>query len=120
MVTVLGAAGNEALHIFPKDEVTALDALAIIGGVADARADPQGILILREYPRDATGQSPDLPPQERIVFTMDLTSADGLFSAGKFQVMPGDLVYATESPAVAFGSVLGILNSLAIFRSRLQ
>ena len=111
----LGAAGREALHIFPKDEVTALDALAIIGGVSDARADPQGILILREYASSATGQGAGMPPQERIVFTMDLTSADGLFSAGKFSVMPGDLVYATESPAVAMTSVLGILTTLNRF-----
>ncbi len=116
----LGAAGKEALHIFPKDEVTALDALAIVGGVADNRADPKGILILREYPQSVIGQGGNLPPQERIVFTMDLTSADGLFSAGKFHVMPGDLVYATESPIVAVGSVLGLVSSLTLFRNQLM
>lgn len=116
----LGAAGREALHIFPKDQVSALDALGIMGGVTDARADPQGILILREYPRSAVGVEGLRPPQERIVFTMDLTSADGLFSAGKFHIMPGDLVYATESPAVAVGSVLSIINSLAVFGNRLM
>ena len=112
----LGATGSEALHNFPKDRVTALDALAIVGGVSDARADPQGILILREYAMSAV--RPDLssgPPQTRVVFTMDLTTADGLFSAAKFDVQSGDLVYATENPVNAaqtvlsiFGSVLGI------------
>ena len=112
----LGATGSEALHNFPKDRVTALDALAIVGGVSDARGDPQGILILREYAMSAV--RPDLssgPPQTRVVFTMDLTTADGLFSAAKFDVQSGDLVYATENPVNAaqtvlsiFGSVLGI------------
>lgn len=115
----LGAAGSEALHIFPKDHVTALDALAIIGGVADARANPKGILILREYPSSAVNAADDShPSQERIVFTMDLTSADGLFSAGKFEVMPGDLVYATESPAVAGEGILRLLNSIVNLRAR--
>ena len=116
----LGATGSEALHNFPKDRVTALDALAIVGGVSDARADPQGILILREYAMSAV--RPDLssgPPQTRVVFTMDLTTADGLFSAAKFDVQSGDLVYATENPVNAaqtvlsiFGSVLGIATRL--------
>lgn len=116
----LGATGSEALHNFPKDRVTALDALAIVGGVSDARADPQGILILREYAMSAV--RPDLssgPPQTRVVFTMDLTTADGLFSAAKFDLQSGDLVYATENPVNAaqtvlsiFGSVLGIAKRL--------
>ena len=116
----LGATRSEALHNFPKDRVTALDALAIVGGVSDARADPQGILILREYAMSAV--RPDLssgPPQTRVVFTMDLTTADGLFSAAKFDVQSGDLVYATENPVNAaqtvlsiFGSVLGIAKRL--------
>lgn len=115
----LGAAGSEALHEFPKDHMTALDALSIIGGIQDTRANPQGILILREYPRSAVRGDLSGPPQDRVVFTVDLTSADGLFSAGEFHIMSGDLVYATESPITAantilglFGSALGIANNL--------
>ena len=109
----LGATGSEALHNFPTDRVTALDALAIVGGVSDARADPQGILILREYAMSAV--RPDLssgPPKPRVVFSMDLTTADGLFSAAKFDVQPGDLVYATESPVNAAQTALSILGSI--------
>jgi polysaccharide export outer membrane protein len=114
----LGATGSEALHNFPKDRVTALDALAIVGGVSDVRADPQGILILREYAISAVRSDlPSGPPQTRVVFSMDLTTADGLFSAAKFDVQPGDLVYATEHPVNAaqtviniFGSVLGVVT----------
>ena len=108
----LGATGSEALHNFPKDRVTALDALAIVGGVSDARGDPQGILILREYAM--SNVRPDLssgPPKPRVVFTIDLTTADGLFSAAKFDVQPGDLVYATENPVNAAQTVLSIFGS---------
>ena len=116
----LGAAGSEALHLFPKDRVSALDALSIIGGIADARADPQGILVLRQYPQAAvgTGSQPG-PPQPRVVFTIDLTTADGLFSAGRFAIMPGDLVYATESPVTAATTILGLLGSSLGIISRL-
>jgi len=108
----LGAAGQEARHLFPADHVTALDALAEIGGIADSRADPQGILILRDYPRSALGTAPHAPPKERMVFAIDLTSADGLFSAGEFHLMSGDLVYATESPLIVGQTLLGVVATL--------
>jgi polysaccharide biosynthesis/export protein len=109
----LGAAGSESRHLFPQDLVTALEAMAIIGGVNDNRADPQGILVLRDYPvRTVDAQGVDGPPAERMVFTIDLTSADGLFSAGNFRILPNDLIYVTESPITAAGSVIGILSSV--------
>lgn len=108
----LGAAGQESRHVFPADHVTALDAMAEIGGVSDTRADPQGILILRDYPRSAVGAAPQAPPKDRMVFVIDLTSADGLFSAGEFHIMSGDLVYATESPLIVGQTVLGLVNAL--------
>lgn len=109
----LGAAGSEARHLFPQDHVSALDAMSIIGGVADDRADPQGVLILREYPGAAVDADPTRgPPRARMVFTIDLTSADGLFSAGNLRIMPGDLVYATESPLPAARGVLGLVGTL--------
>lgn len=93
-----GAAGSEDLHRFTKDQVSAMDAVSIMGGVNDGKADPQGLLILREYPPAAVRPGVRGPRQERVVFTLNLTSADGLFSARKFQIQPGDLVVATESP----------------------
>ena len=108
----LGAAGQERRFLFPADHVTALDALAEIGGISDSRADPQGILILRDYPRSAVGALPARPPKERMIFAIDLTSADGLFSAGEFHLMSGDLVYVSESPVTAAATVLGIVGSI--------
>ena len=105
----LGAAGREAVHPFTKDDVTALYALATIGGISDLRANPQGILILREY--DASAVRADGPPMERVIFSVDLTTADGLFSAGKFKIMPGDLVYVTESPIGAVRTIFGVFGS---------
>ncbi len=116
-----GATGQEALHAFTKDQISAMDALSISGGFQDTRADPEGLLILREYqPADiAPGQRG--PRQERVIFTLDLTSADGLFSARNFQVNPGDLVIATESPindtrtiVSLIGSAFGIINSAGL------
>jgi polysaccharide export outer membrane protein len=108
----LGAAGREARHLFPQDRVTALDALAIIGGVSDERANAQGILILRRYPEAAVRADGRGPRHARTIFTVDLTSADGLFSAGQFLIRPGDLVYVTESPLIGARTVFGLIGSV--------
>jgi polysaccharide export outer membrane protein len=118
----LGATSREALHPFTKEDVSALDALSIVGGVSDARANPQGILILREYPvaavRSGPLPTPAGPPHDRVVFTIDLTKADGLFSAAKFMIESGDLVYATESPLGTAASILSIFGSAVVLGQR--
>ncbi|MEP1767363.1 MAG: polysaccharide biosynthesis/export family protein [Sulfitobacter sp.] len=114
----LGATGSESQFPFNRDKVSALDALSIIGGVNDARANPQGVLILREYPASALSSGQRGPRQQRVVFTIDLTSSDGLFSARHFNIHSGDLVLATESPinsvrlvASLVGTAFGLINA---------
>ena len=107
-----GAAGKEDLHTFAKDRISAMDAVSIMGGISDGKADPQGLLILREYPASALRTGVRGPRQKRVVFTVDLTSADGLFSARRFQIHPDDLLVATESPlndALTISNIIGNL-----------
>lgn len=108
----LGAAGQQSQHRFPQDRVTAIDAMAIIGGVDSRRGDPGGILILREYPDTAVRADGTGPGQSRVVFTLDLTSADGLFSARNFDIQSGDLVLVTESPITSAQTIFGLIGSV--------
>ena len=108
----LGAATTRAQHHFPQDRVTALDAMSIIGGLTATRADAQGILILRAYNAADVHGDGSGPRHARTIFTIDLTSADGLFSAGAFLIQPGDLVYVSESPLLATSNVLTLIGSV--------
>ncbi|WP_424941094.1 polysaccharide biosynthesis/export family protein [Aliiroseovarius sp. S253] len=108
----LGAASKEALIPFAKSEISALDAMSLIGGLSDARANPKGILILREYPQSAVRQDDRGPDNARSVFVIDLTSADGLFSAGKFKIHSKDTVLVTESSVAAASTLVGLLRQL--------
>lgn len=110
--TALGASGKEQILPFERSNITALEAVSMMGGIDDVRADPKGILILREYPmsavrRDASG--PDLP---YVVFVIDMTTADGLFAARNFQINPKDTVLATESPVTAAQTVINLIGRL--------
>lgn len=108
----LGASGTQAQHFFPQDRVTAIDALSIIGGLAEARADAKGILILRAYEPGSVRADGSGPRHARTIFTIDLTSADGLFSAGEFRIQPGDLIFVTESPLLTSRNVLTLIGSV--------
>lgn len=113
-----GATGKEDLHIFTKDVMTAMDAMSVTGGFQDSRADPQGLLILREYPASAVTPGTRGPRHQQVVFSIDLTTADGLFSARKLKINSGDLLIATESPVndvVTVSTIAG--NFIGLFRS---
>lgn len=109
----LGAAGREQVVPFPKDTVNALEAVTLVGGLNAMRADPKGVLILRQYaPAAVHADGLGGPTNARVVFTIDLTTTDGLFSAQNFQVEPDDLVLATESPVNNARTVLGLIGSV--------
>jgi polysaccharide export outer membrane protein len=107
----LGAAGRETRVVFDQERMLALDAVARIGGLAEGRADLEGVLILREYPAHALGRTAPGPERQRMVFVLNLASADGLFAARNFEVMPGDTMFVTESPVTTVESAFGIVNS---------
>jgi len=108
----LGAAGSQSQHRFTQDHLSALDAVSIIGGVESRRGNPGGVLVLREYPANAVRPDNRGPDQSRVVFTVDLTSADGLFSARNFRIHPGDLVLVTESPITSAQTIFGLVGSV--------
>lgn len=109
----LGATGTQSIIDFPEIDFSALEALAFIGGVNAGSANPEGILVLREYDASAVADGISGPPKERVVFTIDLTTADGLFSAGNFMLEGDDLIYGTESALGPALTLFGLTNTLA-------
>lgn len=106
----LGAAGREAVIDFPRDTVTTLDAMSMIGGVNQDMANPKAVLVLRSYPDGVVNTAAHKgPPKARMVFAFDLTNADGLFSAASFLIQDRDLVLVTESP------LLNTTNAVRLF-----
>lgn len=108
----LGAASREAIVPFGKASISALDAMSLIGGLSDLRANPKGILVLREYSAKAVRSDSSGPNNARSVFVIDLTTADGLFSAGKFDIHHQDTVLVTESSVASATLLLGLIRQL--------
>lgn len=118
--TALGATGTQQLVYFDKDRITALESLSMIGGLAGSRANPKGVVVLREYPVSAVRADGSGPAMPQVVFTFDLTSADGLFAARGFQINPQDTILATESPVVVARTVLALIGSVFSIASEAQ
>ncbi|MFX0543132.1 polysaccharide biosynthesis/export family protein [Roseovarius sp. S4756] len=109
--TALGATGSEKLIRFPQEEVTVLEAMSLIGGLSDNRANPKGVLVLRDYGQKALRADGSGPEKPQVIFAFDMTSADGLFAARNFLVQPEDTVLATESAITSIRTILGLVGS---------
>ena len=105
---VLGASGREEIVEFDGPKVSARRAIALAGGLNDTRANPQSVLVLRQYDdiNEAAG-----PKKSRVIFVINLTTADGLFSAENFQIADNDLVLMTESPVTTAETLIRIARS---------
>lgn len=106
----LGATGSQNVIAFPTEDLSALRAVSLMGGIADNRADPRGLLVLRRYSPHAIAQA-NGPAKPKVVFSFDLTKADRLFAADQFLLQDGDVVLATQAPATTTQRVLGLFGS---------
>jgi polysaccharide export outer membrane protein len=112
----LGATETERQVYFNQENITAMEAVTMLGGLDASRANPQGLYVLRSYDAEAVRVDSTGPNQQHVVFSFDLTKADSLFGAGAFNIQPGDIVVASESairPAQAAVALVGSLFALS-------
>lgn len=111
--SVLGATGEQALVTFDSRTLTAIEALARVGGLAPARADPTGVFVFRDEPaeiaRNVLGRQ-DVVGDQRLVYVLDLTAPNGMFLARDFQIRDGDTIYVTEASAVQWNRQISVLT----------
>jgi polysaccharide export outer membrane protein len=113
--TALGATGTQARIPFNKRELSAVEAIAAAGGLDGRAADPTGVFVFREERSEIANRvlgRNDLVGPQRVAYVLDLTRADGLFSAGEFIIRDEDTVYITEAPFAAWSRVLGVATGV--------
>ncbi len=114
--TALGAFGGQTKVPLGNDEVSAIEAIAMVGGLQTQLADPTGVFIMRSeaqsVARAVTGKH-DLMGTQRVAYILDLTKPDGMFLARDFQIRDGDTVYVTEAPFVQWQKTLRSVTGTA-------
>lgn len=109
----LGATGGQRRVTFDSQSLSALDAIAQVGGLSSQLADPSGLFILRNEAADLAnlvlGRG-DLAGPQRLIYVIDLTAPNGLFLARDFPIRDGDTIYVTEAPYVRWQKALQVLT----------
>jgi polysaccharide export outer membrane protein len=111
--TALGATGGQARVPFQSQNLSALEAIAQVGGLQSATADPTGVFIFRNEPAEVAnavlGRS-DLIGAQRLIYVLDLTIPNGMFQARDFVIRDGDTLYVTEAPYTQFTKIISALT----------
>lgn len=114
--TAMGATGAQTRVKFESAELTAIEALAQVGGLQTNAADPKGIFVLRDesagVANSVLGRN-DLKGTQRVAYVLNLTEPDGLFNARDFMIRDGDTIYVTEAPYVRWQKTLAVLLGTA-------
>lgn len=118
--TALGATGGQTKVDFDTKSISAIEAIARVGGLNPVLADPTGVFVFRneseEIAEALTGL--DLTGVQRMVYVLDLTVPNGMFMARDFAIKDGDTVYVTEAPFVQFNKTIAAMTgSLTSARS---
>ncbi|MGV6811095.1 MAG: polysaccharide biosynthesis/export family protein [Brevirhabdus sp.] len=109
----LGATGTQNRVDFTSPTLSALEAIAQVGGLSSSLADPTGVFVLRNEPAEIANNvlgRTDLQGAQRMVYVLDLTEPNGMFEARDFAIRDGDTVYVTEAPFVQWNKTLGALT----------
>lgn len=111
--TVLGATGGQTRVPFDSQTISAIEALATVGGLNPALSDPTGVFVFRNEPEAIARQlldRDDIVGTQRIVYVLDLTRPNGMFLARDFAIRDGDTVYVTEAPFVQFNKTIAAIT----------
>jgi len=111
--TILGATQGQSRVKFPTQTISAVEALALVGGLSSVAADPKGVFVFRDEPQDiarsVTGDQ-NITGEQRVVYVLDLTKPNGLFTARDFVVRDQDTLYVTEAPFTQWNKTIGAIT----------
>ncbi len=111
--TALGATGTQSrVNFFTKD-LSAIEALAQVGGLTPTNSDPTGVFVFRneadKVANNVLGRK-DLIGAQRMVYVLDLTKPNGMFMARDFIIRDGDTLYVTEAPITTWDKTISAIT----------
>ncbi len=128
--TALGSTSGQARVPFETQTLSAVEAIATVGGLSPVTGDPTGVFVMRNEPAEIANQvlgRNDLIGDQRMVYVLDLTKPNGMFMARDFSVRDDDTLYVTQAPFTqwtqvisAFTGTLGAVGSVGTATSTLS
>lgn len=121
--TALGATGTQSLVPFDSQTISAIEAIAQVGGLSTTLADPTGVFVFRNEPQELAQQvvgRSDLSGTQRFAYILDLTKPNGMFMARDFAIRDGDTVYVTEAPFATWDKTVSAITGQLTAANALQ
>ena len=110
--TAIGATNQQARVTFETQDLSALEAIAQVGGLISTSSDPTGIFIFRNEPAEIAGQvlgRDDLQGAQRMVYVLNLNEPNGMFMARDFVIRDDDTLYVTEAPYAQWSKTISLV-----------
>lgn len=110
--TALGATSAQARVPFESQDLSALEAIAQVGGLISTASDPTGVFIFRNEAAEIANQvlgRDDLQGAQRMVYVLNLTEPNGLFLARDFVIRDNDTLYVTEAPYAQWTKTISLV-----------
>ncbi len=111
--TALGATGTQTRVPFESQTLSALEAIAQVGGLSANAADPTGVFVLRNEPAEIANRvlgRDDLQGAQRLIYVLDLTKPNGMFMARDFVIRDEDTLYVSEAPFTQWSKAIAALT----------
>ncbi|MEX0349806.1 MAG: polysaccharide biosynthesis/export family protein [Paracoccaceae bacterium] len=111
--TALGATRSQARVPFETQDLSALEAIAQIGGLVSSSSDPTGVFVYRNEPAEIAGSvlgRNDLQGAQRMIYVLNLTEPNGLFLARDFVIRDEDTIYVTEAPYAQWTKAISLIS----------
>ena len=111
--SVLGATRSQARVQFETKDLSALEAIAQVGGLVPTSSDPTGVFIFRNEPAEIAnivlGRN-DLVGAQRMIYVLNLTEPNGMFEARDFVIRDDDTLYVTEAPYAQWTKTISLIS----------
>jgi polysaccharide export outer membrane protein len=113
--TAAGATGQNNVIPFDAIGITLDQAIGRAGGLADQRADPAGVFVIRyEQPQDydqlgLTRPSPGPLNQVPVIYRINFRDPGGFFVARRFPIHNKDILYVSNASVAEFQKLMGLL-----------
>lgn len=110
--TALGATSQQARVPFESQNLSALEALAQVGGLVANSSDPTGVFIFRNEPAEIANVvlgRKDLQGAQRMVYVLNLKEPNGMFMARDFVIRDSDTLYVTEAPYAQWTKTISLI-----------
>lgn len=114
--TALGATGGQAQIDFDSQNLSALEAIAQVGGLNASTADATGVFVFRNEPEEIAEQvlgRDDLKGTQRMIYVLNLKEPNGVFMARDFLIRDRDTIYVTEAPFTRWSKVISAVTGTA-------